>query len=92
MTTADKMTGVHLPGSNRLDIDVSAQLIHRQIAIYGSWVTSLPRMDELVELLVRWNLHPESIVTHRYGLADADEAYATADAGIGGKVAIVMDA
>jgi 2-desacetyl-2-hydroxyethyl bacteriochlorophyllide A dehydrogenase len=77
---------------NRLDIDVSAQLIHRQIAIYGSWVTSLPRMDELVELLVRWNLHPESIVTHRYGLADAGEAYATADAGTGGKVAIVMDA
>jgi threonine dehydrogenase-like Zn-dependent dehydrogenase len=36
--------------------------------------------------------HPESIVTHRYGLADADEAYATADAGMGGKVAIVMDA
>ena len=66
------MTGVYLPGSNRLDIDVSAQLIHRQITLSGSWVTSLPRTDELVELLVRWDLHPESIVTHRYGLADGE--------------------
>jgi 2-desacetyl-2-hydroxyethyl bacteriochlorophyllide A dehydrogenase len=76
---------------NRLDIDVSGQLIHPQITLLGSWVTSLPRMDELVELLVRWDLHPESIVTHRFGLPDAGKAYATADAGDGGKVAIVMD-
>lgn len=76
----------------RLDMDVSNWLIHNQIALHGSWVTSLPRMEELLELLVRHDLHPEQIVTHRYPLADAAEAYRTADAATSGKVAIVMEA
>lgn len=75
----------------RLDIDVSGWLIHNQLTVYGSWVTSLPRMEELLEMLVRWDLHPERIVTHRYPLADAGEAYRTAAAGLGGKVAVVME-
>ena len=40
----------------------SPDLIHDQKAIYGSWVTSIWLMEELVERLVRWNLHPEDIV------------------------------
>ena len=53
--------------------------------------TSVPHMADLLEHLVRWNLHPERIVTARFPLAEAGQAYATADAGQGGKVAIVMD-
>ncbi|MFR8034335.1 MAG: hypothetical protein ACLU6W_10025 [Lachnospiraceae bacterium] len=34
--------------------------------IYGSWVTSLWRMEELVERLVRWNIHPEDLITHEF--------------------------
>ena len=75
----------------RLDIDVSNWLIHNQVTLHGSWVTSLPRMEDLLEQLVRWDLHPERVVTHRYGLTDAASAYRTADAAIGGKVAIVME-
>ena len=75
----------------RLDLDVSADLIHPQRRLIGSWVTSVPHMADLLEHLVRWNLHPESIVTARFPLAEAGQAYATADAGQGGKVAIVMD-
>lgn len=75
---------------NRLDIDVSQELIHNQVTLIGSWVTSLPRMEELLELLVRWNLHPDRLVTHRFGLDQAPEAYRTADGGAAGKVAIVM--
>jgi threonine dehydrogenase-like Zn-dependent dehydrogenase len=47
---------------------VSELLIHKQITLYGSWVTSLRHMEELLEHLVRWNLHPERAVTHRYPL------------------------
>lgn len=75
----------------RLELDVSAELIHPQRTLIGSWVTSLPRMEDLVEHLVRWDLHPERIVTHRFPLAEAGRAYAVADAGSGGKVALVMD-
>ena len=47
---------------------VSELLIHKQITLYGSWVTSLRHMEELLEHLVRWDLHPERIVTHRFAL------------------------
>jgi len=75
----------------RIELDVSADLIHPQRRLIGSWVTSVPHMADLLEHLVRWDLHPESIVTARFPLAEAGLAYATADAGEGGKVAIVMD-
>jgi threonine dehydrogenase-like Zn-dependent dehydrogenase len=74
----------------RLDLDVSQDLIHRQLTVVGSWVTSVGRMGELLERLVRWDLHPDRTVTHRYGLDGAADAYATADAGRCGKVALVM--
>jgi threonine dehydrogenase-like Zn-dependent dehydrogenase len=70
---------------------VSELLIHKQISLYGSWVTSLRHMEDLLEHLVRWQLHPEAIVTHRYPLDKADEAYRVADRGAGGKVCIVFD-
>jgi len=70
---------------------VSDLLIHKQVRLHGSWVTSLLHMEQLLEHLVRWELHPEAIVTHRYRLADAAEAYRVADAGESGKVCIVWE-
>lgn len=66
----------------------SPDIIHDQKTIYGSWVTSTWLMEELVERLVRWNLHPEQIVTHRFTLAQASEAYALMASGQCGKVAV----
>jgi threonine dehydrogenase-like Zn-dependent dehydrogenase len=76
---------------NRVDFDVSQTIIHNQITIYGSWVTSLGHMEDLVEKLVAWDLKPEIIVSHRFGLDEAAEAYRVADAGLSGKVCIVME-
>jgi threonine dehydrogenase-like Zn-dependent dehydrogenase len=73
----------------RLELDVSPALIHPSLTVHGSWVTSLPRMEELARNLVRWGLHPEVTVSSRHGLDDAASAYATADSGTGGKVAIL---
>jgi threonine dehydrogenase-like Zn-dependent dehydrogenase len=75
----------------RIDFAVSDLLIHKQVALHGSWVTSLLHMEELLELLVRWDLHPEEVVTHRYALSDAGAAYQVADAGQSGKVTLVME-
>jgi threonine dehydrogenase-like Zn-dependent dehydrogenase len=66
----------------------SPDIIHDQKTIYGSWVSSIWRMEELVEKLVRWNLHPEEIVTHRFTLEQAAEAYALMATGKCGKVAV----
>jgi threonine dehydrogenase-like Zn-dependent dehydrogenase len=76
---------------NRVDFDVSQTIIHSQISIYGSWVTSLGHLEDLVDRLVEWNLKPEIIVTHRLPLEQAAEAYRIADEGQSGKVCIVMD-
>ena len=75
----------------RLEVDASPALIHPQLTVIGSWVTSIGRMEELVELLVRWDLHPERVVTDRFPLDQAAAAYRTADEGRAGKVVIVMD-
>ena len=75
---------------NRLEVDASPALIHRQLTVIGSWVTSVGHMEELMELLVRWDLHPDRTVTDRFPLEQAEAAYAAADEGGRGKVAIVM--
>lgn len=69
---------------------VSPLLIHTQITLFGSWVTSLPHMAELAERLARWGLHPETTVTHRFTLEAAADAYRIADGGQSGKVVITM--
>ena len=74
----------------RLEVDASPAIIHRQLTVLGSWVTSVGHMEELVELLVRWDLHPERTVTDQFALAEAAAAYAAADEGSRGKVAITM--
>lgn len=76
---------------NTISFDVSQTIIHNQITIYGSWVTSLSHMEDLVEKLVEWNLKPEVIVSHRFSLDQAEEAYRVADEGQSGKVCIVME-
>lgn len=69
----------------------SPDIIHEQKTIYGSWVTNIWRMEELVERLVRWGIHPEDLVTHRFTLDKAAEAYELMSSGKCGKVAVVFD-
>jgi len=69
----------------------SPLLIHQQLSLYGSWVCSVPQMEDLVELLVRWKLKPEAMVTHRFSLEEGRQAYETFDSGRTGKVAIVWE-
>lgn len=74
-----------------VELNPSPDLIHEQKTIYGSWVTSLGNMEDLVERMPRWNMHPEVTVTHRFPLDQAADAYATMDGGASGKVAIVFE-
>ena len=69
----------------------SPDIIHGQKTIYGSWVTSLWRMEDLVDRLVRWKIHPDRLVTHRFPLEKCAEAYALMASGECGKVAVVFN-
>ena len=74
-----------------VEFNPSPDIIHDQISIHGSWVTNIWRMEELVERLVRWGIHPEDLVTHRFTLNEADKAYDLMNEGKCGKVAVVFD-
>ncbi len=74
-----------------VSFDVSPLVIHPQLTVSGSWVCSIGQMEQLVELVVRWGLKPDRMVTHRFEVTDADEAYRLADSGAAGKIAIVFE-
>jgi len=82
---------VFLGEGGTVEFNPSPDIIHDQKTIYGSWVTSTWLMEELVERLVRWNLHPAEIITHRFALNQAADAYALMASGKCGKVAVCQD-
>jgi threonine dehydrogenase-like Zn-dependent dehydrogenase len=74
-----------------VQFEPSPDIMHPQKTIIGSWVTSIWKMEDLVERLVRWGIHPDALVTHRFPLDKADEAYALMASGHCGKVAVCFD-
>ena len=70
--------------------DVSPLMIHKQITLHGSWVTSIGHMADLLVHLDRWRLEPSAIVTDTFSLNDAAAAYELADRGTSGKVVITF--
>lgn len=63
-------------------------LIHDQKQISGSWAVPLWEIEELMEMLIRWDLHPSDMITHTYPLSKIDEAFRTAVKEQCGKVLI----
>jgi threonine dehydrogenase-like Zn-dependent dehydrogenase len=49
------------------------------------------RGRHIAERLVRWGVHPANLVTHRFALDKADEAYELMADGKCGEVAVVFD-
>jgi len=82
---------VFLGEGGTCEFQPSRDIIHDQKTIYGSWVTNIWRMEELVERLVRWEVKPESLITHRFKLKDVSNAYSLMASGKCGKVAVVFD-
>jgi threonine dehydrogenase-like Zn-dependent dehydrogenase len=82
---------VFLGEGGRVELNPSPDIIHDQKTIYGSWVTSIWLMEELVERLVRWDLRPSQLITHRFPLEKAGFAYDLMSSGRCGKVAVCFD-
>ena len=82
---------VYVGEGGSVTFEPSPLLLHKQLTLHGSWVCSIGQMAELVEKLVAWGLHPECIVTNRFALDEAKQAYELFDSGLSGKVAMVMD-
>jgi len=68
-------------GLNRqVTIDVTPELILRDLTVVGSWYSDPADVAALVRLCGR-GLEPGRLITHRFGLAEAPEAFATFFAG-----------
>jgi len=74
-----------------VEFNPSPDIIHDQKTIYGSWVTSIWLLEDLVERSVRCGIHPEDLVTHRCTIARVSDAYQLMNEGKCGKVAVVFD-
>ena len=75
---------------NTVTLNPSPDIMHTTKTIYGSWVTSIWKMEDLVEHLIRWNIHPDTLITHRFPIEQAGQAYALMASGRCGKVAVVF--
>lgn len=67
-------------------IDVSNQIIHKQLTILGSWVYSTSDLIELLEYVSKENIDLSQLITDEYSLDQAEEAMRLADGGNCGKV------
>ncbi len=82
---------VYVGEGGTVTFEPSPLMIHKQLTLFGSWVCSIGQMEDLVDLLVRWGLHPEAMVTHTFSLEEGREAYETFDTGRTGKIALVWE-
>ena len=88
VAVADSIT---VPEGGTVEFNPSPDIIHDQITIYGSWVTSIGNLEDLVERMPRWDMHPDVTCTHKFPLDQAAEAYQLMDDGKCGKVAMVWE-
>ena len=66
--------------------DVSRQIIHQQLTVYGSWTFSLGGLAEVVRFVDERNVPMSDLITHSFPLDRAVEAYQLFDEGKTGKV------
>lgn len=83
---------VYIGETGEVTFKVSDDLMHQQRRVIGSWVTSLHNMDQCAEDLADWKRYPRSLITDRFSLGEASEAYALAASGRAGKIIIRMEA
>lgn len=79
---------VFLGEQGTVTFEPSPLLLHKNLTLHGSWVTSVGNMEKLVELLDRKKIHPSDIITHRFALKDTDKAFEVFATGKTGKVCI----
>lgn len=72
-------------------LNISRQVIHRQLTLYGSWTFSLSGLAEVADFVVERKVPLNDLITHRFRLDQAVEAYKLFDSGKTGKVVFTWD-
>ena len=66
-------------------------IMHREITLMGSFVMPIYLYEELVRFILQNELDFEQIVTHRFRLEEAEEAFRLAESRQSGKILFVWD-
>lgn len=74
-----------------VSFDVSQELLHKEITLSGSWVSSVPNMAACARLLGARDMHPETVVEYRLPLSEAARGYELAVGQATGKICFVME-
>jgi threonine dehydrogenase-like Zn-dependent dehydrogenase len=81
---------VYLGEQGTVSFEPSPLLLHKNLTLHGSWVTSVSNMELLVEILDRKKIHPSQIITHRFPLKETDKAFEAFASGKTGKVVVTI--
>src|SRR5438477_1073351 len=78
-------TACYVGEGGDVTLDVSPDLLRRQVTLIGSWTFSAMGMQECAEFIAKKRIPLERIFSHRWRLEQADEAYRSFDTQTTGK-------
>lgn len=73
-----------------LSLDVSSDLLRRQVTLIGSWTFSIAGQLECARFVAARQLPVDTLYTHRWQLDQAEEAYRVFDQQVAGKGVFLM--
>ena len=73
---------------NTTTFDISGQIIHRQLTVYGSWTFSIGGLAEVAQYVVENDIPIDKLITHTYPFEEIEEAYRHFTSGECGKIVI----
>jgi threonine dehydrogenase-like Zn-dependent dehydrogenase len=76
---------------NQVTFDVSPDLLRRQLTIHASWTFSTLIQEECARFIVKRAVPLTRLLTHRFRLPEADDAYRLFDTQTTGKGVFVFD-
>ncbi|HEY8745603.1 MAG TPA: zinc-binding dehydrogenase [Chloroflexota bacterium] len=72
-------------------LEPSPDIIHRHLTLYGSWTFPTVGLDECARWIVDRRIPLERLITHRFRLDEAPEAFRTFEGGATGKCVFLME-
>lgn len=82
-------TACYVGERGQVTLDVSPDILRRQVTIVGSWTFSKQGQAECAEFVADHNIDVEKLFTHRWKLEQAEEAYRVFDTQTTGKAVIL---
>jgi threonine dehydrogenase-like Zn-dependent dehydrogenase len=75
-----------------VSLEPSPDIIHRHLTLYGSWTFPMVGLEECARFVVDREVLLPRLITHRFHLDQAEEAFRIFDGGTTGKCVFTMDA